>query len=418
MEKGEMGRRVVVTGMGCLSPLGGNVATTWCGIREGRSGIGPITRFDTTAHAVRFGGEIEDFDPASVLDRKEARRMDRFQQLAYAAAVEALADADLQIGPANADRVGVIVGSGIGGLGVLTDGFRTLFTRGPSRISPFLITSMVVDLAPGLISILLGAKGPNFATVSACATSAHAIGEAAEIIRRGQADVMLAGGSEAGIVEIGVAAFANMRALSTRNEEPERASRPFDAERDGFVVAEGAGVLVLEELESARARGATIHAELTGYGSTADAAHITDPAPEGEGAARAMRQALDRAAVRPAEIGYLNAHGTSTVVGDRAETAAIKSAFGDHAHVLPVSSTKSMTGHLLGAAGAVESVICVRALEDGFLPPTINYEYPDPACDLDYVPNHGRPAALSAVMSNSFGFGGHNVSLIFRAMDR
>lgn len=411
-----MDRRVVVTGRGALSPLGKDVASTWCGIRQGKSGIGPITRFDTADFSVKFGGEVKEFDPTDVLERKEARRMDRFQQLAFAAAVEAVADSGLAIGPDNAERVGVLVGSGIGGLGVLTEGFRTLFSRGPSRISPFLITSMVVDLAPGLISIALGAKGPNFSTVSACATSAHAIGEAAEIIRRGQADVMIAGGSEAGIVEIGVAAFANMRALSTRNDEPERASRPFDAERDGFIMAEGAGILVLEELESARARGATILAELVGYGQTADASHITDPAPGGAGAARAMKQALDRAHMRPEDIGYLNAHGTSTVVGDRAETAAIKTVFGDHASTLPVSSTKSMTGHLLGAAGGVEGVISVQVLLEQFLPPTINYQYPDPECDLDYIPNTGRPGSVSAVMSNSFGFGGHNVTLIFRSL--
>lgn len=410
-----MTRRVVVTGMGCLSPLGADVAGTWCGIKQGKSGIGPITLFDASKVPVRFGGEVKGFDPTSVLERKEARRMDRFQQLAYAAAVEAVADAGLDITPENADRVGVLVGSGIGGLGSLTEGFRTLFDRGPSRVSPFLITQMVVDLAPGLISILLGAKGPNYSPVSACATGAHAIGEASEIIRRGQADVMIAGGSEAGIVEIGVAGFANMRALSTRNDEPERASRPFDAERDGFIMAEGAGIVILEELEHARRRNGQIRAEVVGYGLTADASHITDPAPGGEGAARAMRQALERADMRPEEIGYLNAHGTSTPVGDRAETAAIKTVFGDHAYALPVSSTKSMTGHLLGAAGGLEAVLCVLAMRDGFIPPTINYEYPDPECDLDYVPNTGREAPLDAVMSNSFGFGGHNVSLILRA---
>lgn len=296
----------------------------------------------------------------------------------------------------------------------MADGFRTLFDRGPSRISPFLITMMIVDLAPGLISILLGVKGPNFSTVSACATSAHAIGEAAEVIRRGQADAMIAGGAEAGIVEIGVAGFANMRALSTRNDEPQRASRPFDAERDGFVLAEGSAALILEDLDYARSRGATILAEVVGYGSTADASHITDPAPGGEGAARAMAQALDRAGIRPSDIQYLNAHGTSTLVGDRAESAAIKSVFGKDAAKLAVSSTKSMTGHLLGAAGAFESFVSIRAMLDGCLPPTINYEHPDPECDLDYVPNVARPAEVSAVMNNSFGFGGHNVSLIFR----
>jgi 3-oxoacyl-[acyl-carrier-protein] synthase II len=307
------------------------------------------------------------------------------------------------------------MGSGIGGLATLTEQFRTLFDRGPSRISPFLITMMVVYLSPGVISIMLGAKGPNYAPVSACATSAHAVGEASEIIRRGQADVMLAGGSEAGIVEIGVAGFANMRALSTRNDEPERASRPFDAGRDGFVMSEGGGTLVLEELEHARARGATIYAEMAGYGSTADASHITDPAPDGEGAGRAMKQALAQAEMEPHEIQYLNAHATSTVAGDRAETNAIKSVFGEYAkNGLAVSSTKSMTGHLLGAAGVVESIFCIKALNEGYIPPTINYEEPDPLCDLDCVPNVGREQNVTAAISNSFGFGGHNVSLIFR----
>ncbi|GAC1398665.1 MAG: beta-ketoacyl-ACP synthase II [Chloroflexota bacterium] len=411
-----MERRIVVTGMGCLTPLGNDMPSTWSGIRSGRSGIRPIENFDASRCSVRFAGELRDFDPTSVLERKEARRIDRFQQMAYAATVEAVRHAKLNVTPDIADRVGVVVGSGIGGLGSLTEGFRTLFDKGPSRITPFLITQMVVDLAPGLISILLGAKGPNFSTVSACATGAHAIGEASEIIKRGQADVMIAGGSEAGIVEIGIASFANMRALSTRNDDPEHASRPFDATRDGFVLSEGAGSLVRAELEFARARGATILAELVGYGLTADAAHITDPAPGGEGAARAMSQALERSGVRPEEIGYLNAHGTSTQVGDRAETCAIKSVFGEHARRMPVSSTKSMTGHLLGAAGGIEAIFSILAMNEGFLPPTINYEHPDPECDLDYVVNKGRAAELHAVMSNSFGFGGHNVTIIFRSL--
>lgn len=410
-----MTRRVVVTGMGCLSPLGTDVATSWCGVRHGRNGIGEITRFDASRLPVRFAGECTGFDPTTVMTGKQARRMDRFQQMAFAVSIEALRQSGLEITEENAERVGVLVGSGIGGLESLTDGFRTLFDRGPSRVSPFLITMMVVDLAPGLISIELGAKGPNFSTVSACSTSAHAIGEAAELIRRNRADVMIAGGSEAGIVEIGVAGFSQMRALSTRNDDPAHASRPFDAQRDGFVIAEGGGVLILEELEHARARGAAIVGEVVGYGLSADASHITDPAPGGEGAARAMRMALDDAGMAPGEIEYLNAHGTSTPVGDRAETAAIKTVFGDHAARLPVSSTKSMTGHLLGAAGAVEAVFCLKAMEESFIPPTINYQVPDPECDLDYVPNEGRSAALHAVMSNSFGFGGHNVSLIFRA---
>jgi 3-oxoacyl-[acyl-carrier-protein] synthase II len=409
-----MERRVVVTGMGCLTPVGNDLGSTWRAIKEGVSGIGPVQQFDPSRLPVRFAGELKDFDPASVLDRKEARRMDRFQQVGYASAVEALGHARLEITPENADRIGVLIGSGIGGLISLSDQFRVLQERGPSRISPFLITMMVVDLAPGLISILLGAKGPNYAVVSACASGGHAIGEAAEVIRRDQADVMIAGGAEAGLCEIAMAAFANMRALSFRNEDPQRASRPFDAKRDGFVMAEGAGTLILEELDHARARGAPIIADLVGYGMSADASHITEPAPGGEGAGRAMRQALERAGMAPEQVGYINAHATSTVVGDRAETNAIKSVFCDHAYRMPVSSTKSMTGHLLGASGAVEAIFSIKAMCEGFVPPTINYENPDPACDLDVVPNRGRAAQLDAVMSNSFGFGGHNVSLIFR----
>jgi 3-oxoacyl-[acyl-carrier-protein] synthase II len=409
-----MERRVVVTGMGCLTPLGNDVISTWEAMKAGKSGIGPITRFDPSQLTTRFAGELKDFNPTSVLAPKQARRMDRFQQMAFAASVEAIAHAKLEITPENAERVGVIVGSGIGGLETLQNQFHVLFDRGPSRVSPFLITMMVVDLAPGLISILVGAKGPNFSTVSACATSAHAIGEASEVIRRGQADVVIAGGSEAGICDMGLAGFCSMRALSTRNDCPETASRPWDAGRDGFVMAEGAGILIVEEREHARERGATVYAELVGYGATADACHITDPAPGGEGAARAMKQALERAGILPEEIDYLNAHGTSTPVGDRAETMAIKSIFGERAYQLPISSTKSMTGHLLGAAGAVESIACILAMREGCIPPTINYQEPDPDCDLDYVPNHARAARLDVVMNNSFGFGGHNVSLIFR----
>jgi 3-oxoacyl-[acyl-carrier-protein] synthase II len=410
-------RRVVVTGLGCLTPLGTDLTTTWTAARAGKSGVGPITRFDPSGIPVRFAGEVKEFEPEKLLDRKTARRLDRFQQLAYAAAVEALEHAGLQIGPDNADRVGVVVGSGIGGLETLTREFRALHERGPQRVSPFLITMMVTDLAPGQISILLGAKGPNFATVSACATSAHAIGEATEIIRRGAADVMISGGAESGIVEIGMASFCVMRALSTRNDEPERASRPFDAERDGFVFAEGAAILILEELEHARRRGAPILAEVVGYGLSADAHHITEPAPDGEGAARAMKMALAGAGMQPAEIEYINAHATSTQVGDEREAAAVRSVFGEYAATIPISSTKSMTGHLLGAAGALESLFCVQAIRDGFVPPTINYEHPDPACLLDVVPNQGRPAAIKVAMNNAYGFGGHNVSLIFRAPD-
>ncbi|GAC1324472.1 MAG: beta-ketoacyl-ACP synthase II [Chloroflexota bacterium] len=409
-----MERRVVVTGMGCISPLGNDVATTWGGLIEGRSGVGPITLFDPSRLNVRIAGEVKGFEPTLTLDRKEARRMDRFQQMAYAASVEAMHGARFEISQDIAERVGVLVGSGIGGITCLSDGFKVLFERGPNRISPFLITQMLIDLAPGLISILLGAKGPNFATVSACSTSANAIGEAAALIRRGQADAMIAGGSEAGIVEISLAAFGNMRALSSRNDEPERASRPWDADRDGFVLAEGAGMVVLEELEFARARSAPLLAELVGYGVTSDASHITEPSAGGEGAARAMRQALESAGLQPGDVDYLNAHGTSTPAGDRAESLAIKSVFGAHAGTLPVSSTKSMTGHLLGAAGALESIICIKAMQEGCVPPTINYESRDPDCDLDYVPNRARPAGVKVALNNSFGFGGHNVSLVFR----
>jgi len=408
-----MERRVVVTGMGAVTPLGNNVRDTWEAIRAGRSGIGPLTRFDASQLSSRIGGEVKGFDATSVLEPKQARRMDRFQHLAYAASVEALDSAGFRITPDNADRIGVVIGSGIGGLQTLSDQFKVMEERGPSRVSPFLITMMVVDLAPGQISILLGAKGPNLSTVSACATGAHAVGEAAEIIRRGQADAMLAGGSEAGLVPIGMAGFCSMRALSTRNDAPERASRPFDVDRDGFVMAEGAGVLLLEEYEQARARGATILAEVAGYGSTADATHITEPAEGGEGAARAMRMALEDAEMAPSDISYINAHGTSTLVGDVAETQAIKTIFGDETSV-PVSSTKSMTGHMVGAAGAVEAIIAVQTLTHNFVPPTINLDLPAPGCDLDYVPHVGRCRPLEAVMSNSFGFGGHNVSLIFK----
>jgi beta-ketoacyl-acyl-carrier-protein synthase II len=400
--------------MGCLSALGNDLATTWRAAREGRSGIGPVTRFDASRLTTRFAGEVKDFDPHTVLDRKTARHMDRFQHLAVAAAIEALTHSRFQITPANAERVGVIVGSGIGGIETLTQQIRLMDARGPMRVSPFLITMMVVDLAPGQISILLGAKGPNYATVSACATSAHAIGQAAEAIQRGQADVMLAGGCEAGVVEVGMASFCTMHALSTRNDDPQRASRPFDRDRDGFVLAEGAAVLVLEERGHAERRGATILAAMAGYGQTADAHHVTEPAPRGEGAARAMRMALDDAAMAPQEIEYINAHATSTPVGDGRETAAIKDVFGEHAYRLAVSSTKSMTGHLVGAAGGLEAVLSVQALVDGFIPPTINLENPGPECDLDYVPNVGRSAQLRAVMSNAYGFGGHNVSLVFR----
>lgn len=405
--------RVVVTGLGAVTPLGLDVPSLWRGIEEGRSGIGPITRFDASAHDTRIAAEVKGFDPTTVLDRKEARRTDRVIQLAIAATDEALRHAELRITAENGQRVGVLIGSGIGGLETLSDNVDTLRTRGPGRVSPFLVPMMITDMAAGMVSIKYGAKGPNYAPVSACATSGNAIGEAAAIIRRGDADVMIAGGTEAAIVPVGIAGFNAARALSTRNDEPATASRPFDLTRDGFVMGEGAGVLILERLEHALGRGALILAELIGYATTADAYHITMPDELGSGAAEAMRQALRQAGLQPGEIDYLNAHGTSTQANDRLETLAIKSVFGDLAGQLPVSSSKSQFGHTLGAAGAIEGIVSVLAIRQGLLPATINYHTPDPACDLDYVPNTPRQATVRRVMSNSFGFGGHNVSLIF-----
>jgi 3-oxoacyl-[acyl-carrier-protein] synthase II len=412
-----MSRRVVVTGMGCVTPLGNNLERTWCAMKEGKSGIGCITHFDSSRLPVHIAGEAREFDPSAYLTAREIRHMDRFQHMAYASTVDALRHANFEITPENGDQIGIVIGSGIGGIQTITEACKLLEERGPSRVSPFFITKMAIDLAPGAISIMIGARGPNFGTVSACSSSGHAIGEAGEIVRRGQADLMLAGGSEAGIVELAMAGFCNMRALSTRNDEPQRASRPFDACRDGFVFGEAAAIVLLEELEHARARGAEILAELVGYGSTADASHITDPAPGGVGAARAMAMAMKQAGLGQTDIGYINAHGTSTRVGDKAETQAIKAVFGEAAYRVPVSSTKSMTGHCLGAAGAIEAIASIQAIREGCLPPTINYEQPDPECDLDYVPNTARAVSIGTAMSNSFGFGGHNASLIFRAYE-
>ena len=410
-------RRVAVTGLGIVCPVGIGVDAAWDSLTAGRSGIGPITSFDTTDYTVHFAGCVNDFDPSSVLDVKEARRLSRFQQFAVVAAEEALADAGISdVDPAEAERIGVIVGSGIGGLGLMEEQARVLMERGPSRVSPFLVPGMIIDVAAGLISIRHGFKGINYAPVSACATGNHAIGEAFEAIRRGSADVIVAGGFDAGVTPLGVAGFAAARALSTRNDDPTGASRPFDAGRDGFVVGEGGAILVLEEWDHAVARGATIRAEVIGYGATADAYHVTAPAPDGNGARRAMRMALDQAAVDLSEVGYINAHGTSTPLGDAAETGAIREVFG--ATPPPVSSTKSMTGHLLGGAAAIEAVACVRALETGVLPPTINYTDPDPACDLDYVPNVARLANPAVALSNAFGFGGHNSSILLGRADR
>jgi 3-oxoacyl-[acyl-carrier-protein] synthase II len=407
-------RRVAITGMGVVSPVGIGVSTMWDALVAGRSGIHALTDFDVSEYTTRIGGYIDDFDPSAVIDRKEQRRMSRFQQFAMVAAAEAMADSGLEVTEENAERIGVIVGSGIGGLRTLEDQTQVLLERGPSRISPVLVPMMIVDLAAGHISIRYGLKGINFAPVSACATSNHAVGEAFEIIRRGDADAIVAGGFDAGITPLGLAGFCAARSLSTRNDDPTGASRPFDAGRDGFVMGEGGGVVVLEEWDSAVARGADIRAELVGYGASADAYHITAPAPDGSGAKRAMRACLAKAGVDPSAVGYINAHGTSTELGDAAETASIKEVFGGRESAPPVSSTKSMTGHLLGGAGAIEMAACVQVLRTGVLPPTINYTDPDPACDLDYVPNVAREADVDVVMSNSFGFGGHNATLLLR----
>ena len=404
-------RRVAVTGMGIVCPVGVGVDVAWDALLAGRSGIRTLTAFDTTGYSVHFGGYIDDFDPSAVLDAKESRRMSRFQQFAMVAAAEAMDDAGLNVvDPAESERYGVIVGSGIGGLGLMEEQVRVLHERGPSRVSPTLVPGMIVDLAAGHISIRYGLRGINYAPVSACATGNHSIGEAFEAIRRDTADVVLAGGFDAGITPLGLAGFCAARALSTRNDDPRTASRPFDAGRDGFVMGEGGAVLVLEDWDHAVARGASIRAEVVGYGATADAYHITAPHPDGDGAKRALRLAMRQAGVTARDVGYINAHGTSTQLGDAAETGAIKEVFGSD--VPPVSSTKSMTGHLLGGAAAIEAVACVRALQTGILPPTINLTDPDPACDLDYVANVARKTDPDIAMSNSFGFGGHNATIV------
>lgn len=406
------GRRVVVTGLGTLNPLGQDVASTWAAICAGQTGIGPITLFDAAGYETRIAGEVKDFDPVARFGRKEARRMARLTQLALAATEEALADADLTDNAGARRRAGVIVGSGMGALDPIQEAADTLRDRGPGRVSPFFVPMMLADTPAALISITHGLTGPNLAVYTACATGNNALGEAAAMIRRGAADVMIAGGTEACILPLALAGFSSMGALSTRNDDPPRASRPFDAGRDGFVVSEGAAVLVLEERAHALARGATVHGELLGYGAGADAYHITMPGEAGEGAAEAMRAALDDAGLTTADVDYINAHGTSTPLNDRAETAAVKRLFGRRAYQIPVSSTKSMTGHLLGAAGALEAILCLLALRDGLIPPTLNYEQPDPACDLDYVPNTPRPAGLRVIMSNAFGLGGHNATIL------
>ena len=406
--------RVVVTGMGLITSLGNDLATNWDALCQGKSGIAEITRYDTSQHRVHFGGELKNFDPALYMDRKEIRRTDPYEQAAIATTKQALAQAKLAITGDIAEDVGVYIGSGIGGLITLHEQFQVLYTRGPDRISPFFINMMIIDGAPGIVSIITGAKGPNWAAVSACATSGNTIGEAWETIRRGDAKVMIAGGTEVAITPIAMAAFDNMHALSRRNDDPQGASRPFDATRDGFVMGEGSAMLILEDLDFARARGATILAELVGYGCTSDAHHVTEPAPAGEGLARAMRRALQKAGLKPEQVDYINAHGTSTPYNDSNETKAIKTVFGEHAYKLLVSSTKSMTGHTLGAAGAVEAVISIQSILTGIVPPTINLHHPDPECDLDYVPNEARHATVNVAMSNVMGFGGHNTCLIFK----
>lgn len=407
-----MRTRVVITGLGCISPTGNDVESTWGAILAGKSGVDFITHYDTSEFKTRFAAEVKGFDPAALFGGREARRMDRFAQFAVAAALQAVTDAGLDIAAGNRDRIGVVIGTGIGGIGTLSEQMQVFAERGAARVSPFLVPMMLPDTAAGMIAIQLGVRGPNMAIVTACATGTNALGEAAEVIRRGQADAILAGGSEAAIVPIAMAGLGVMNALSTRNEDPQAASRPFDRDRDGFVMGEGAAVLVLESLAHAQARGATILAEVSGYGATNDAFHISAPAENGAGAAACMRLALENAGLAPVEIGYINAHGTSTMLNDKSETAAIKTVFGEWAYRLAISSTKSMTGHLLGASGALEALICVKALQDGRLPPTINYTTPDPECDLDYVPNEARSVRVNHIMSNSFGFGGHNGTII------
>jgi 3-oxoacyl-[acyl-carrier-protein] synthase II len=399
--------------MGCISPVGNNVKETWDSILAGKSGAAMITQFDASKHKTRFAAEVKGFDPVVLFGAREARKMDRFTQFAIAVAMEALEQSGLNIDESNRDRIGVVTGTGIGGISTLLEQVEVFRERGPERVSPFLVPMMISDSAPGMIAIRFGVRGPNMALATACASGNNVIGEALEMIRRGAADVMIAGASEAAIVPVAMAGLNVMTALSTRNDDPQTASRPFDKDRDGFLMGEGAGILILESLENAQARGAKIFCEITGYGTTDDAHHISAPAENGAGAAMAMKLALRNANLEVNDIGYINAHGTSTPLNDKSETAAIKTVFGEQAYNIPISSTKSMTGHLLGASGAIEAVFCTLAIQDEILPPTINYQTPDPECDLDYVPNQPRKASPKHVMSNSFGFGGHNATLIF-----
>jgi len=408
-------RRVVITGLGTLSPVGNTADEFWTALVQGRSGVGMITRFDTTGYPTRIAGEVRNFDPLDFVDKKEARRLDPYLQYAIASAVLAVQDAALDTGKVDGNRFGVLIGSGIGGISTLLESHRNLIEKGPDRVSPFFIPMLIANMASGLVSMRFGAKGPNSAVVTACATGNHAIGDSFKIIQRADADIMIAGGSEAIIIPLTIAGFCSMKAMSTRNDEPTKAMRPFDANRDGFVAGEGAGILVLESLDHALARDARIYAEIVGYGMTGDAHHMTAPDPEGDGAARAMAAAVRDAGLEVSDVGYINAHGTSTQYNDKFETIAIKRVFGEHARRLAVSSTKSMTGHLLGAAGGIEAIATVLALHHGVLPPTINYETPDPDCDLDYIPNQARKQDVEVALSNAFGFGGTNATLAFRA---
>jgi 3-oxoacyl-[acyl-carrier-protein] synthase II len=410
--------RVVVTGIGLVTPIGSDRKSTWASLLEGQSGIDYISLFDPEGFTSRIAAEVEGFDAAALLGRKEAKRLDRFAQFACVAALEALDDAGIDMATEDADRVGVLIGSGVGGIITITEQHNILNQKGPKRVSPFLVPMMLGDMASGQVSMMTGAKGPNFSTVSACATGADSIGEALEMIRRGRADVVIAGGTEAAICEIGVAGFNSCMALSTRNEDPQAASRPFDSGRDGFVLGEGAGVVILESVEHAEKRGATVLAELAGYGASSDSHHVTQPHPEGEGAARAMKWALGDAGLQPEDVVYINAHGTSTPMNDKFETIAMKRMFGDHAYNLAISSTKSMTGHLLGAAGGIEAAFSVLAVNEGAIPPTINLEDPDPDCDLNYTPNTAVKQEVEVAMSNVFGFGGHNSSLVFKSFQQ
>ncbi len=406
--------RVVISGIGCFSPLGLDIATTWEGLIAGKSGIDYITLFDAEPLETKFAGEVKEFEPTDYVERKEARRMDRFAQLSVAASIQAVKQSGIQINSTNQDQIAIIIGSGIGGLTTLFEQAKVLLENGPTRVSPFLVPMMISDMAAAQVSITLGVKGVNLCTTSACSSSSDAMGVAYELIKRGGTQVAITGGSEAIINPLGVTAFNALKALSTRNDAPQLASCPFDAERDGFVIGEGACVLIFESLTHAQQRGANILAEIIAYGASGDAFHITQPDGDGDGAARAMQLALDKAGLAPSDIDYINAHGTSTPMNDRIETMAIKTVFGEHAYRIPISSTKSMTGHLIGASGAVEAAACIMAIQHGIIPPTINLTHPDPDCDLDYVPNEARQAEVTVALSNSFGFGGHNSVLIFR----